>query len=486
MNQNVLGVDLENYYDKKEYSLKTMGASRYVRDARFNPYLISVSNGTDSWAGHPRDFNWSTLEGATLVSHNAGFDSRGYAEMVRRGVFPKVNFKEWLCTANLSVYLCMRRDLLRATEFLLGVSVDKSYREDADGKTWEDMVAAGVSEKVKEAGRSDALRCWQIWTKYGHLWPQMERELSQMTIDQCQRGCAMDTEELQKQILLTQSALIQADARLPWIAEGRAPTSPKAIAEKCREHGIPSPPVKKHEGEEAYDAWEATYSPRFPWVKAYSDHRVLNKHLSTLETIKERIYDGNIFPYELLYFGAHTGRWAGSGGFNMQNMRKNPLLLDLSGSLVTDPVQLKEVADAPATPSFVSSALDVRKLFVARAGYRLMAPDLSQIEPRVLAWLVKDQKMLDSMAAGNSPYQAHAISTMNWTGGDLKKENKGLYALAKARVLGLGFQCGWNKFITVAQVMAGLDITKDDPEWTEALNDEGEVCLDAEGKPIMV
>jgi len=38
-----------------------------------------------------------------------------------------------------------------------------------------------------------------------------------------------------------------------------------------------------------------------------------------------------------------------------------------------------------------------------------------------------------------SPYEAHARATMNWTGGDLKKENKAMYALSKARILSLGY-----------------------------------------------
>jgi len=75
---------------------------------------------------------------------------------------------------------------------------------------------------------------------------------------------------------------------------------------------------------------------------------------------------------------------------------------------------------------------------------------------------------------------------MGWTGGDMKKEAKDLYALAKARVLGLGFGCGAEKFIAVAQAMAGLDITVGDPEWIEATNEKGDICLDKEGKPILL
>jgi hypothetical protein len=496
--ENCVSVDFETYYKDGEYSLKTQGQRSYVYDARFNPYLISVSDGKESWAGEPKHFNWAALEGKTLLAHNRAFDELVYRRMVELNLAPKINYANWFCTASLSVYLCMRRDLLRAVEYLLGVTVDKSYRLDADGKNWDDIVKAGSAEKVLAAGRSDALRCWQLWNKFGHLWPQLERDLSDMTIRQCHRGCQIDVPKLERYKLITQTALIQAEAALPWMKEGKKPTSPKAIAEECRKEGIPCPPVKSRDGEEAYDEWEKLYAPKFQWVRAFASYRKLNKFLSILETVESRLFDGGQFPYDLLYFGAHTGRWSGSGGYNVQNQRKEPLLIDGDGWLIEDDDRLKEVAKflgeqegrgVPLAerkfPDFVQHVLDVRALKIPRPGKKMFAPDLSQIEPRVLAWLVNDRPMLDSMAAGVSPYEAHARATMGWTGGDMKKESKKLYALAKARVLGLGFQCGWERFIEVAMNLAGVDITEDDPESIHAEVD-GQLCYEKDGSPKMV
>lgn len=463
-----IAVDFETFYLKGDYDIKALGAAAYVRDPRFDCYLISVSDGEQSWAGHPNEFNWESLAGRTLVSHNAGFDSRVYRELVLRGKAPQVEFADWICTANLSAFLCMRRDIARAAEFLLGSVVDKSYRTDANGKTWDDMVKAGVGEKVKEAGRVDALRCWQLWQRFGHLWPEAERKLSALTIRQCQRGVQIDVPNLERQIVSAQKSLIETESKLPWVAEGKPKTSSKAIAERCRAAGIPCPPVKSTEGEEAFELWYSQYAPRFEWVKAVADWRQINKYLGQLETIKGRLFEAGILPFDMLYFGAHTGRWSGSGGLNMQNLRKAPLVVS-------------------------GKSLDVRSLFVARPGKKLIVSDLSQIEPRVLSWLVGDQKMLDLMAAGKSPYQAHAETTMNWTRGDMKalvkagdQEAKDLYALAKARVLGLGYGCGFRKFITMAQTLSGIDITLGDPEFVQATNDEGELCVNAKGEPIMV
>lgn len=59
---------------------------------------------------------------------------------------------------------------------------------------------------------------------------------------------------------------------------------------------------------------------------------------------------------------------------------------------------------------------------------------------------------------------------MGWTGGKLKDEDPDKYSLAKARVLALGYGAGWEKFIVMAQQLAGLDITKDDPEFIDVLD----------------
>lgn len=117
---------------------------------------------------------------------------------------------------------------------------------------------------------------------------------------------------------------------------------------------------------------------------------------------------------------------------------------------------------------------------------KLIVSDLSQIEPRVLAWLVQDKVALDAMAAGDSPYVAHAKASMGWGEGNLKTENPGMYALAKVRVLGLGYGAGAVKFITMAKAMAGLDITKDDPEFEHKVDREGNLCYNADGSPHMI
>jgi hypothetical protein len=491
-----ISVDFETFYHKKEgYGATELGVRRYCADDRFDPYLISVSDGLESWAGHPRDFNWDSLQGATLLSHNAHFDQSVQAEMARRNLAPVLNHAGWLCTANLTAYLCNRRSLKDSTKFLLGVELSKETRDYADGKHWADMVADGKSSEMLEYARSDALQCHRLFTRYGHHWPARERALSELTINQHHRGIQVNVELLKQYIGIAQQMMIETEATLPWIKEGRAPTSSIAIAMKCREVGIPCPPVQSHfdDGKARFEKWESDYMKFHPWIANVSAWRSVNKFLDSLQTILDRTDENGIFYGGLKYFGAHTGRWSGEGGFNLQNLRKEPLYQDDKGLMITDEPRLKEIRGSKQLPGFVTAVLDIRKIFIPRPGMKMIVSDLSQIEPRVLAWVVQDTEMLDRMAAGKSPYQAHAEATMGWDEGDMKelikegrKDVSALYSLAKARVLGLGYGCGWEKFINVAMIMAGLDITIGDPEFVQAVSDEGQPCFDSDGKPILL
>jgi DNA polymerase I-like protein with 3'-5' exonuclease and polymerase domains len=452
--------DTETFYLKPTqsddgYSVQNLGNWRYCADPRFSCYLVSVFDGEEAWAGHPKDLNWDALDGARLVSHNKAFDQAVYKRMVALGQAPKVNFHDWHCSANLTSFLCNRRSLAEATEHLLKLKVPKSMRDWMNGKTWDDAVKAGKDQELLTYAKDDVIHCRNIWDRYSDQWTPLERGLSELTISQCERGVAIDVDKLRRYIAVVKMVLFHIEKSLPWVAEGAKVTSPKAIAEQCRKVGIPSPPVKSHDGgEEAFIAWELEYGPRYAWVSNVSQYRSMNKILTTLETIEERLREDNTIDFSLLYFGAHTGRWSGGGSrLNMQNLRKDPIY-------VLDDYAIAE--KEPSDVSLIREKIDMRSLFIPRPGHKFVICDLSQIEPRVLNWLCGNFALLERLKGGMSIYEAHARDTMGWTGGDLKKENPALYKAAKARVLGLGYGCGAKKFKEVAKTLADLDVTPEE------------------------
>lgn len=449
----VIAVDFETYYDS-ECTVKTLGNWSYTRHPKFEAYMISVHDGEQTWAGHPNDFNWESLRGNVLLSHNAAFDSEVYLALVERGLAPAMEFAAWHCTANMTSYLCGERSLAKSVEVLFNQKLSKQVRNDAKGKTWADMVRDGTSEEMLKYAGDDAVWCWRLFNEFGAKWPEHERDLSRLTIEQGRYGVQIDVPKLEAGIISLQRVILDAHDKLPWIKRGKAPASPIGIAEECRLSGIPSMPVKAHDPE-ASEQWIETYAPRCPWVQALKDLRKAKKMLATLETIKLRLRPDNTMPFSLLYFGAHTGRWAGTGGLNMQNLNKD------------------KVFD-----------VDIRSLFIARPGKKFIIADLSQIEPRCLNWIIQNEELLERIRGGEAIYEAHARISMGWTGGKLKKENPKLYALAKAQVLALGYGAGWEKFITMAlsPMYGNLDLCAEDETVARKLAVDGQIYTDEKGE----
>lgn len=487
MSNNAIGFDYETFYSKKlGYTLKKMSSEQYCGHKLFDPYMLAVSDGENSWSGPPSALNWSALEGKLWLSHNRGFDHTVYNEQVKRGQVPLVKRAGWECTANLTAYLCNRRSLDQAVEHLYKTKVDKGARSDADGKHWTDY-PADERKRMLEYAKGDSVWCHRIWTDYGHRWPQFERDCSNLTIDQGMRGVQIDVDLLNRFIMQLHEMKTTTEKLLPWLddsgddwdetgefSENLKPTSTKCIAEQCRRSKIPCPPVKSREGEEAFEEWEKTYGGAHLWIAALSSWRSINKMYGMVCVIKERLRPDGSLSFGSKYFGAHTGRVSGEQRVNMYNMRKLPVICTTQGLMEMNERRVMAAVDAHAEighwPEWVRYVIDFRNLLVPRARKKMILSDLSQIEPRVLAWLSGDKAMLELLKTGMKIYEAHARLKMKWTGGALKDENPALYALAKANVLALGYQAGWEKYITMAYTHARVDITADDPEWIDEVN----------------
>ncbi len=491
MISNPITIDFETFYSKKlKYGLRTMIAETYCKHDLFDPYMLAVYDGKNSWVGNPRNFNWNAIAGRDLLAHNAYFEATILKELQERKWVPELKHTSITCTANMTAYLCGRRALDQAMERLLNRKVDKSARADAVERHWPADFPDDEQKRMQTYALGDVTNTHELFEKFGHLWPEVERRLSQITIEQGMRGVQINTDLLDQFICQSHEMKLNTENVIPWIKDAcdedwdeffeesgvkAKPTSTKCIAEQCRKTGIPCPPIKS-EDEEAYEFWENTYRDGRPWIMALSAWRSINKLYRTFMTMKSRIRPDGTMPFALLYFGAHTGRWSGTAQINFQNQRKKPVFCNEHGLMETSDKRtdsaMFELEATGKWPEWVRFAIDFRNLIIPRPGKKMIVSDLSQIEPRVLAWLAKDTGLFDMIRKGFGVYESHARNTMNWTGGELRKENKTLYALSKVRVLGLGYGAGWEKFITMAATLSGgqVDLTKDDPEFVMAID----------------
>lgn len=437
----VYSVDYETYYDtKRSITIQALGTWTYLRHADVEVYLVSIFGPGVDFCGHPKDAPWHQIRGSRWVSHNQAFDGQVWNYLVEEGICDKSNGPtDWQCTANMAVFLGAQRNLAEAAEALLQVKVNKDMRRWMDGKTWNDAIEQGKADAMIEYARQDAVRCWELWTKWSDKWPRKERELAAITTKMGWHGLYIDQEQIKRDIKHLKTLMWEADQKIPWAGElkengDEVPRmSPARLAQECRKVGIPAPASVAKDSEEC-EAWLDKYGQEYPWVSALRVYRRVNVLCKKLETMLIRVMPNGRMPFSLKYWGAHTGRWSGDSGWNAQNLPKEEMF-----------------------------GVDLRRRIIPAPGKKFIIADLSQIEPRVQAWITHDFAFLDLCAKGMSPYEAHARETMGWTGGDLKKVEPARYALAKARILALGYGAGYLKFIQ----MVKLYIT--DPAYLEEI-----------------
>jgi DNA polymerase len=285
-------------------------------------------------------------------------------------------------------------------------------------------------KEVARYALNDAKNTFMLWKEHGHKMPKHEWRISRMTREMGMRGVPVNMEKLKA----AEAKLIErkefTEKLLPWIGVKYPPLSLQAIREQCEKEGIRAPKSFAEKDPEGA-AWEAEFTDKFPWVRAVRDYRKANKHLKTVQAMIARTRPDGRMGYELKFFGAHTGRDSGGGGWNAQNIPKG------------------EVA-----------GVDIRNLIEAPEGKTLVICDLAQIEARCLPYLAEDTELLKLIASGIDIYEAHARATMGYTDPrPLKDVDPKMRFLAKARVLGLGYGCGAEKFQMVAKMLAGLDIS---------------------------
>ena len=411
-------IDFESYYDS-DCSITTLGPRGYFSHPQFDAYMVTVV-GDDGfvYAGCPKQFDWSMLNGHVVLSHNASFDESLYLYGVEVGWFSPCSPAEWHCTADMTAFLGLPRSLKNASAVVFGLEVSKTTRDNMKGRQWN-LMTDEFKKEVTEYAIKDSELCLRLWQELSDRWPQTERDISELNRKVGQRGIPIDTALLKKNLEQIRTELFNAEQSIPWIGDS-TPLSRKAFNNQCRAQGI-SPPASLAAGNEEADKWFAAFQDACPWARAVQNYRRINALLRKLEA-----FDGGTMPDGryyggLMYCGANpTARFSGSGGnLNLQNLPREEMF-----------------------------GVNFRYMIRPKDGYKLIVADLSQIEVRTLCWLAEDKKALDLIRNSDDIYHAFGVllGLHDPANGQLKDYDKQLRHKVKSIVLGCGYGMGATKF----------------------------------------
>lgn len=441
-------VDFETYYDK-DYSLKNTSHVAYVRDNRFDAYMVSVVSPQHNWVGHPSEFPWRELEGWALAAHNASFDQCVIDEL---GL---VAYRDFYCTADLSAFLQAPRYLGGASKYLLGKTMSKEVRAAAAGKRWPRDFSPEERTAMRDYALMDSRRTWEILEKHLEDWPEKERKLSSLTRRMAWHGAPTDLEVLEEAKDTALKRAWEIHRSIPWIGETDpvskkpyTPLSTRAFRIWCGKAGVPVPRSIAVD-DPRFHSWDAKHGDKVPWARMMQEFRSANSHVKKIQAMLDRVVEqpkgSGVYrlTYGLKYYGADTtGRWSGDSGFNTQNMTKGEKF-----------------------------GVDLRALIRTPKPKVFGIIDLSNIEPRCLAFLCRDRRMIEMVKQGYDIYEAHARLTMGYTderplkrpdSDPAQKKWAKFRDLAKVRVLQLGYGSGWHKLYLSAKKFGQLSLFEDE------------------------
>ena len=426
----ILTIDFETRWDKKDYTLSKMTTEEYIRDERFKAFGVCVheygSGDSIEWFSGPEipelvsSIDWGRT---AVLAHNAQFD---------------VSILEWVYGARP----CFIFDTLSMARALRGVEVGNSLAKlasdfglppkgaavhDTDGLV---ELSEEVERELAEYCKHDVYLCEEILTRLAQRYPVSELKLIDMTLKMYTRPTLILDPLMLSNAIEEERTSREALLQKLGVEEVELASNPK-FAEQLQKLGVvPPSKVSKTTGKQTLalaknDAlFQTLLNGEREDVALLCEARLRVKS-TTERTRAQRFLDisqrGSL-PVPLSYYGAKSGRWSAAKGsaINMQNLKRGSFL---------------------------------RKAIMAPEGYQLVVGDLSQIEPRVLAWLSDYTEMLNIFRAGGDPYAAFGAQMFNIP--NLTKESHpDLRQSAKSALLGCGYGLGWASF--ASQLLVGF------------------------------
>ncbi|MDE2343998.1 MAG: hypothetical protein KGL63_11530 [Betaproteobacteria bacterium] len=365
---HLLCLDWETFYSS-DYSLSKLTTEEYIRSPQFRAHgaAVALDGASPHWVSHddlPTYLAQIDWPNTALLCHNTAFD--GAILAWHYGHIPAL----YLDTLSMARVGLPNRPPARSVSL---ENLAKIYGLPAKGAAL--ALSKGIRELPPDIERQIAAYACQdahitrlLFDKLKQGFPPDELRLIDLTlrmftrplltIDQPMLWESLDRIRSSKESLLAQCGLTREDCNSSAKFAAALESVGVTVEYKPGKKG-PVPALAKT------DAFmQALLEDDDPVVQALAAARLGVK--STIdETRTERflsVASRGPLPVPLKYYGAHTGRWSGEGGLNMQNLRrKSPL---------------RECLQAPE-------------------GYAVIVADSAQIEARILAWVAGHKTLVE-------------------------------------------------------------------------------------------
>jgi DNA polymerase len=448
---NLITLDFETYY-AKGLGFRTQTTEEYVRDRRFEIIGVGVKidDQPSTWFSgthaeikeHLLKLDWSK---AALLCHNTLFD--GCVLAWHLGINPAFMY-DTLCMAR-AIHGVEAGGSLKALALRYGIGVKGDEVIHAEGKKRLDF----SEEELHRYGEyciNDVNLTFDLFHILASAFPQKEMNLIDMTLRMfTQPAFHVDDALLQDRLIELQEekmALLQTlmeKLKCKDEEEVRKKlASGKQFAAVLQEFNV-KPPIKvsPRTGKDTYAL--AKNDEGFLALTEHEDEFVQHLcavRLGTMSTLEEsriqRFIDvgkrnkGRL-PIPLKYYGAHTGRWAGSDKVNFQNL-----------------------------PSRDKKKKTLKNAVIPPDDFVVINCDSSQIEARILVWLAGQEDVTQQFANGEDVYSVFATKIYERP---ISKENPVERFVGKTCILGLGYGTGALKLQhTLKTSPPGAVVTEDE------------------------
>lgn len=294
--------------------------------------------------------------------------------------------------------------------------------------------------------------------------PESELKVWQLDLIINSRGVHIDKEMVDAALVIIRQAMAKYEQEAYEIGNGAFETlnQREVVLNWIREQGYP---LKDYTADTIKDALADENCKGK--VRRILELRQITSRTSVkkFDAIERALCEGDLMKGVLLYFGAHTGRWAGRI-LQPQNLPRPTLKQPEIEYLTT---LLKEKVDLELLEMIYPDVMNalvscIRASIIPRPGNIFYCADYSNVEGRVALWCADDQQGLDIFREDRDIYIEMAMDIykvpFNVISDNHTKGDGLMRRMGKLAILGLGYGMGADKFKMTAEAQKVM-VTRD-------------------------